>query len=250
MKLDLSLMQWSFNKSFNSDSKIRILFFPYACGGASIYRNWQKFFPFDIDVIPIQLPGRENRITEKPYTNIDELTTDLVDILNPLYDKPIAFFGHSMGSLISYELSVKLQQFGIKPVHLFVSAHLAPHKSNHDTRDHLLSDDQLINRLRELSFTPEPVLQNKDLMNLLLPVIRADFSMCENYNFINRPALRCPITVFGGTRDKEVSTNELDEWKYLTNDSFSKVVIDGDHFFVHNHASTITTNIIERLGLI
>ncbi|MDM5228721.1 alpha/beta fold hydrolase [Cytobacillus sp. NJ13] len=246
MKSDSLLTQWCFNKTLKPESKMRILFFPYACGGASIYRTWQNFFSSDIEAIPIQLPGRENRITENPYYSIEELADHLFEILKPLFDRPVALFGHSMGSLISYELSIRMHQSGIIPAHLFVSAHTAPHKSNRGTQDHLLSDEQLINRLRELSFTPEPVLQNKDLMRLLLPLIRADFAMCENYRFKHNTVLTCPVTVFGGTNDNEVSISELDDWKHYTTSDFSKVVIDGDHFFVHDQASIITTNISNK----
>ncbi|XXM71416.1 thioesterase II family protein [Lysinibacillus sphaericus] len=246
MKSNSMLSQWCFNKTIKPESKMRILFFPYACGGASIYRAWQNLFPSDIEVIPIQLPGRENRITENPYFDIDKLTDNLIEVLNPLFDKPVALFGHSMGSLISYELAIKMQLAGITPYHLFVSAHTAPHKSIRNTQDHLLSDDQLINRLRDLSFTPEPVLENKDLMRLLLPLIRADFAMCENYIDKHKTVLNCPITVFGGTNDKEVTISELDEWTKHTTSDFSKIVLDGGHFFVHDQASIISAEIISK----
>lgn len=241
-----SLLQWCLNKTLKPDPKMRILFFPYACGGASIYRTWSQFFPSEIEVIPVQLPGRENRISEKPYSSLTELTDHLFESFKPLYDKPIALFGHSMGSLISYELSKRMQQSGIIPVHLFVSAHGAPDKSRHDTNDHLLSNDELINKLRKLSFTPEPVLQNKDLMQLLLPMIRADFALIETYQFKDGPLLECPLTIFGGTNDKEVSLSELDDWKYHTNDDFSKEIISGDHFFIHENASYIASAMMKK----
>ncbi|QED47030.1 thioesterase II family protein [Cytobacillus dafuensis] len=247
MNPDSSLRKWCLNKTFKSNPKMRILLFPYACGGASIYRTWHNFFPSEIEVIPIQLPGRENRLSEKPYTSIVELTDYLFETLKPLYDKPLALFGHSMGSLITYELSIRLEHAGIIPAHLFVSAHSSPKKGKLGTNDHLLSDEKLISRLRELSFTPEPVLQNQDLMQLLLPMIRADFTMCETYDYKEHPTLNCPLTVFGGTNDREVSLNELDHWKPYTNASFSKVTITGDHFFVHDQASTIISNISEKI---
>jgi surfactin synthase thioesterase subunit len=226
---------------------MRILFFPYACGGASIYRNWHQFFPSEIEVIPIQLPGRENRISEKPYSSLTELTEQLFETFKPLFNKPIALFGHSMGSLISYELSKRMQLSGVTPVHLFVSAHAAPDKRTYDTNDHLLSDNELINKLRKLSFTPEPVLQNKDLMQLLFPMIRSDFAMIETYEFKDGPLLECPLTIFGGTNDKEVSLSELDNWKHHTKADFSKVIISGDHFFIHENASVIASAMLKKL---
>lgn len=248
MNLDPSLRKCCLNKTFKSNPKMRILLFPYACGGASIYRTWHNLFPSEIEVIPIQLPGRENRISEKPFTRLVEVTDYLFETLKPLYDRPLALFGHSMGSLISYELAIRLEKAGYTPAHLFVSAHSSPDNGKLGSNDHLLSDKKLINRLRELSFTPEPVLQNQDLMKLLLPLIRADFAMCETYEYNNHPALNCPITVFGGTNDKEVSLDELDKWKAFSNASFSKNELKGDHFFVHDQADNIISEISNKLS--
>ncbi|WP_281887493.1 thioesterase II family protein [Paenibacillus sp. YYML68] len=232
---DLKLMNaWVFNSIVNSRAELRLFCLPYAGGGASLYRDWQRMFPKYVDVCPIQLPGRENRGAEQPLSDLKQVVQVMAKAMKPLLDRPFILFGHSMGALLSYELAQELdRQYGVRPMHLFVSGSTAPHKRTPGKLMHKLPDDQFKAELRALNGTPEVLLQNDELMQILLPRIRADFSICETYQYEERPPLACPITVFGGAKDTGVNHTRLDSWKDRTTEAFELHMYDGDHFFIH-----------------
>jgi medium-chain acyl-[acyl-carrier-protein] hydrolase len=148
---------------------------------------------------------------------------------------PFAFFGHSMGGLIGFELAHELRrQHRLVPLHLFVAGHRAPQLPDRAPRLHHLPEAELLSQLRRLNGTPEAVLQDADLMQFFLPVLRADFAVCETYSYSVRPPLPCPISVFGGLQDPRVRYDELAGWREQTRSAFRQRMLPGDHFFLHS----------------
>lgn len=217
----------------NSETRLRLFCFPYAGAGASVFREWANGFPAEIEVIPVQLPGRESRIREAPLRRVEALVEILIgDFAN--MDLPFAFFGHSMGALVSYELARKLRGDGKRaPVHLFVSARRAP--SIPDDREplHKLGDTELLEKLREFRGTPEEMFRYPELISFWLQILRADLESCEMYVYTDAAPLDCPISAFGGLEDPHVSREELLAWRDETTGSFRLHMFPGDHFFLH-----------------
>lgn len=226
-------------------SRLRLFCFPYAGGGASIFRTWSENLPPDIEVCPVQLPGRESRLLETPFTHIPSLIEPLAQALLPYMDKPYAFFGHSMGALVSFELARSLRrQHSIGPVRLFVSGRRAPQLPDPDSPIHHLPESAFLDELRRLQGTAEEVLRDTELLQLLLPLLRADFAMCETYLYTSGEPLACPISAFGGLQDDEVPRYELAAWREQTWGTFKLRFFVGNHFFLH----TARTSLLQALS--
>lgn len=162
------------------------------------------------------------------------LVSALTDALLPLLDKPFAFFGHSMGAWIGFELARRLQnKHRVEPLHLFVSGAGAPHVPSRELPLHALPEAELREALGGLNGTPKELLESEELMQLMLPILRADFAVCETYTYRNGSVLNCPITAFGGLQDRRLYRSDIKAWSAETNSSFSMHMFPGDHFFLH-----------------
>lgn len=215
-------------------ARLRLFCFPYAGGGALIFRTWADGLPADVEVCPVQLPGRGTRLMEPLFTQLSPLIQALAQALLPLLDKPFAFFGHSLGALVSFELARQLRrQYGVQPVRLFVSASRAPQLPHRGLPIHTRSEGDFLAELRHLNGTPREVLDHEELMQISLPVLRADFAVYETYVYPTEPPLNYPISAFGGLRDRTVSQSDLEAWREQTSVSFSLQMFPGDHFFLN-----------------
>lgn len=238
---------WPFGPPRES-ARIRLVCFPYAGGGASVYRTWRRMAPHGLDVCPLQLPGREMRVREPPYRRLDPLVETVAEVIRPGLRVPYALFGHSMGALIAYELAHRLCSLALPPpVHLFASAARAPHLRSDGRKLHALPDVAFEAALGDLEGTPAQVLAHRELMDLLRPTLRADFEMCETYEHHDRGPLPCPVTVFGGTDDLQIAPEELRAWAPLTRSSFESIVLAGDHFFLGPRSEEILEHVARRL---
>jgi medium-chain acyl-[acyl-carrier-protein] hydrolase len=235
MKTPSTLNRWVTCPKPKPQAKLRLFCFHYAGGGALIFRPWSDSLPPTVEVCAIELPGRGTRLMEPPFTQLEPLIQELTRVLLPYLDKPFAFFGHSMGALVSFELARILRRdYGLSPVHLFVSGRRAPQLPDPDPPIHTLPEPEFLDELRRYNGTPEAVLENAELMQLLLPSLRADFAVLETYVYTPEPPLECPITTFGGLSDREASRDELEAWRDQTSAAFSLEMFPGDHFFVHS----------------
>ena len=228
---------WIAYRSERPGARVRLYCFPFAGGGASSYRGWQAALPDEIEVWPVQPPGREARIQEPAFTAVEPLVEALAGALedDPGGGRPFALFGHSMGSLIAYELARALARQGRPgPAHLFVSAHRAPQQPPPEDPIHGLPEPEFRDRLRRLNGTPEEVLEHPELMELLGPLLRADFALNENYRHGDGRPLACPVTAFGGAGDPDVSPEDLRRWAERTTGPFRLHLFPGDHFFLHH----------------
>ncbi|WP_107666511.1 thioesterase II family protein [Cyanothece sp. BG0011] len=231
----LSTNPWLYLPQPNPKAKIRLFCFPYAGGGTRIFRHWPNHLSDTIEICAIRLPGREGRISETPLTKLLDLVETITPNLLPYLDKPFAFFGHSLGSLVCFEVAHQLRQnYGIQPFFLFASGHPAPQLPDLDPPIHQLPEPDFIKEINKLNGTPKQVLEDKELMQLLMPILRADFEILETYHYTPKPPLNCPITVFGGLNDPEANETELVPWSQHTNNSFEHYLFPGDHFFIHS----------------
>jgi medium-chain acyl-[acyl-carrier-protein] hydrolase len=215
-------------------ARLRLFCLPYAGGGASIFKNWGDALPDSIEVCAIQLPGREDRIAETPFRRVEQLLPVLLDRLRPYLDRRIAFFGHSMGAFLSYELALALTEENRAPAHLIVSGQRAPHLPLSRPESYHLSDTDFCERLRSLNGTPASVLAEPELLSMILPLLRSDFEMSETYQRVPKTRLDCPIQVFGGDRDEEVDRAGLEAWQKTTSAPVKIEILPGDHFFLQS----------------
>jgi len=214
-------------------TKFRLFCFPYAGGGAVTFHAWRDQFPPEVEVCAVELPGRGKRFTEEPFTSLPPLIDALAQGIEPYLTLPFAFFGHSMGGLVSFELARYLRKKQIaSPMHLFISAFRAPQLPDPDPPIHQLPDVEFIKELKQLNGTPQAVLENTELMQVLFHTLRADFSVCETYVYEEEAPLPCHLSVFGGVYDNEVSRAELEQWQKQTRSDFSLRMFPGDHFFL------------------
>ena len=225
----------------NPAASARLICLPYAGGNASIYQNWPRLLTEEIEVLAVQLPGRGSRLLESRYTDVSQLIPAILQEIAPYADKPILLFGHSMGALLSLELAHQLEELqpGVLQ-HVFVSAYRAVHlPSRRNQSRHLLPDHEFKELLRRLNGTPEELLDNQELMDMILPIMRADMQLCDTYLYQDRGPLPCGITVFGGRMDQEVSEAQLVAWKDHTNKDFKLHMLPGDHFFIHSQEEAL-----------
>lgn len=223
--------------------------FPYAGGSATVFSGWSEGLPATIEVRPIQLPGRGARLMEHPINRTPELVEAVAEALIPHLDKPFAFFGHSMGAIIIFELARYLRaECNTEPLHLFVSGSLAPQIRLPKSPTYKLSDAAFVEKLRQLNGTPPEILEHYELMRLVTPSLRADYELAETYTYLKSEPLACPITAFGGLGDKLVSQRQLQAWDKQTAATFSLQMFRGDHFFIHSSKKLVLKALSTKLN--
>jgi medium-chain acyl-[acyl-carrier-protein] hydrolase len=226
----------------------RLVCFPYAGGAATVFRDWGSKLPSSIEVYPVQLPGHGNRLSEPVFKRIEPLVQSMAEALRPYLEGSFAFFGHSMGAIISFELAHLLRrEHRPSPAHLFLSGRPAPHRTKKEPPTYDLPEPEFIEELRRLQGTPNEVLVHPELMSMLSPILRADLEICQTYEYAPRPQLECPITVFGGLEDQDVSREQLEGWRDYTSSSFAVRMFPGNHFFLHTSAPVLLRMIAQDL---
>lgn len=249
--LPTSSQRWILRPRPAPHARLRLFCFPYAGGGASIYRPWPAALPADVEVLAVQLPGRESRLKDAPFTRLEAMIDALVEALGPLLAPPFVFFGHSMGALISYELARRLRAYGRPgPARLIVSGRGAPQIPDPEPPIHQLPEPVFIARLRKLNGTPEEVFSNPDLFDLVMPLLRADFAVNETYVYTPGPPLDCPISAYGGDRDDKVPQGDLEAWQVQTSRGFKLGMFQGDHFFLRGAQAALLQSVADDLALI
>lgn len=238
---------WIAHRTPRRAARVRLFCFPYAGGGASLFRTWSDDLPPEIEVCPVQLPGREARMAEPLFDRLAPLVEAAADRLMPHLNRSFAFFGHSMGAMISFELARLLRSRGaLSPLHLFASGCLPPHVPDPNPIHHL-PDDGVVQNMRSFGGMSEDILQNEELMRVLLPLLRADSAVTETYVHSPGAPLRCPITAFGGHRDNVVPPGAIEGWSQHTSRGFSSELFDGDHFFLQSARGPLLQSVARRL---
>lgn len=234
-------------------SRKRLFLFPFAGGSARLFHGWAECFrragADAVELRALQLPGRDERHREPALKSMESVVAAVVDALRPSMDLPCAFFGYSLGGLIAFETARRLRSLGLpQPRRLIVAASPAPQYDHaRSPLIHRLSHDDFIAELRRFKGTPEVVLQTPELLELLLPILRADFEVLETYQCRAEPPLAVPLTALGGLSDDEVSPESLADWSLQTSAGFQMQFFAGDHFFIKTHQSQLVELLAREL---
>jgi medium-chain acyl-[acyl-carrier-protein] hydrolase len=231
---------WILRLRPESAAPLRLFCFPFAGVGPSVYRAWPAELGPGVDVCGVAPPGREGRFVEPAFTRLEPLIDALYPAILPFLDRPFAFFGHSLGSLVSFELTRRLRREKQPlPAHLFVSGRRAPQLPIREERYHLLGDEELTATLRTYNGTPGAALEHAELMELMLPILRADFAVHETYEHVVEAPLEVPISAFGGVGDPTVPAERLEAWTAQTTKAFQLRLLPGDHFYLNAGRSDV-----------
>jgi medium-chain acyl-[acyl-carrier-protein] hydrolase len=212
-------------------ARVRLFCLPYAGGGASVFQRWPDLLGQGIEICPVLLPGREERIMESAAVSMEEIIPRLAAGIAPYADRPFAFFGHSMGGLMAFELSRYLCEQGRRRPFRIMLSGCTPLRSS--VRRHLLPDDALREEIRRLNGVPAEILDNQELMEIVLPILRADFTLVETYEPSPAALVPIPISVFAGHSDPIAPPAQTLGWGKYTTARFTTHVLAGDHFFLH-----------------
>jgi surfactin synthase thioesterase subunit len=240
---------WFAGLAPNQAAEARLFCFPYAGLGTSAYRGWAGAFGSALDVCPVQLPGRESRHHEPPFRRMDDLLDAVLEALAPYCDVPCAIVGHSLGAVIAYELARRLPA-STDLRRVFVSARRAPHLPDRQPAISHLADAQFLAEVqRRYAGIPTAILEAPDLLQLLLPRLRADLELLETHAHRSGDPLRCAISVFGGLQDPTVTRTELDAWSVHSASGVRLRMVPGPHLFLQEQRSALLTAVAEDLGL-
>lgn len=233
MQANRATNPWLVQPRPNRLADLRLFCFPFAGGGASLFRLWPDRLPAWVELCAMQLPGRESRLREPTHQRIGSLIDGLVDALAAELDKPFALFGHSMGALVAFELARELRRQNLpSPRLLIASGRFAPQLRPRRPPIHALPEVAFREELRLLDGTPQALLDHSELMGLFSPIIRADLAVNETYAYTEEPPLDLPILALGGLTDPWVHQDELEGWRLQTSDRFERQQFAGGHFFL------------------
>lgn len=232
----------------SSQARVRLFCFPYSGAGASIFYPWRGRLPQAIEVCPVEFPGRGARLAEPPLARLRPLVETMARDLRPYLDQPFAFFGHSLGALVSFALARHLRkEHGLVPARLFISGHNAPQVPYADAPIHDLPGPEFVEQIRRLNGMSKEVLESAELMQLLVPILRADLAVCETYVYEADRPLDCPISACGGLQDAVVSREHLEAWREQTSASFSLHMFPGDHFYLNTARPLLMRTLAQEL---
>jgi surfactin synthase thioesterase subunit len=230
----MTASRWTVRFDPRPQAEAVVVCIPNAGAGASVFRTWSRDLPEWVDVIAVQLPGRESRFHEPLRHDIHGLVAELADELSRVSESPAALFGHSFGGLLAFELARELRRRGREPPQLFLAACPPPHVHKLDSGLRYLPLDDLIAELRRRRHTPEAVLRNRDLMAALQRVLRADLALVAAYSYLpgaNEPPLTAALSIFGGINDADAPLATLPKWSQLTSGPVHVRTFPGGHFF-------------------
>lgn len=241
------MSDWFVPFKYNKNSYIRLFCFHYGGGSASAYREWAKDLIDYVDLIAIQLPGRESRFSEPLLHNISDIVNELSLNFYNYLDKPYILFGHSIGALISFEFTRILRKKAMQQPHsLIISGTEAPQVPLKRSPIHRLPNPELIQKIRKYNGIPSDIIENNELMDIFLPIIRADFCISETYSYYSEPRLTCPIMALGGLNDDTFDSQDLLKWQEQTTALFQYELLPGDHFFIKSSYPQVI-NIVNKI---
>ena len=227
-----------------------LLCLPNAGGGASQYFPWARLLPPEIELCPIQPPGRENRLRETPLNQMDALVEQLAEALAGYLTGPFAIFGHSLGGLVGFELARTLRRrYGLHPAHLFISARRAPHLPQKFGPIHSLPDEMFVDELaRRYNGIPDLIRQDQEMLSLYMPILRADVKIFETHSWVAEEPLDCPVSLFGGVDDTSVPVQDLAAWEIHSTKPVEMKLFPGGHFYHQTARQELLTEINRSLA--
>jgi medium-chain acyl-[acyl-carrier-protein] hydrolase len=246
---DYKFNSWLYIPKPIDQPAFRLFCFPYAGGTAEVFHQWIDLIPNYVELCAIQLPGRSLRMKEAPLRDMQVLVEELFYLLKQLQDVPFAFFGHSMGAQIAFEIaSLFYQNHLLLPNHLFISARKALHLPSDNYPIHKMSNEECIALIKSLNIIPEEVLANKEMAKMIITTSQADFEMIEKRTYgSDIEPLPIPLWAFCGSKDFIVNRDSMVEWCKYTTKEFKLFDIPGEHLFIINADSRATVvNTINR----
>lgn len=240
---------WFISFSPVGNPQCRLFCIPFAGGGASAFRTWQAALPPGVELCAVQPPGRESRFRETPLRDLDALVAQLGAAMVERLDRPYAIFGHSLGALVAFELTRWLRRQG-KPLprHLFLSGRRSASMPIGRRPFHDLPDDELLEEIRRMRGTDDGLLENRELMALVLPSMRADFAVHDTYRYQAEPPLPVPFSVFGGLDDITTPVDSVAGWSEHTSRGADVRLFKGGHFFINDARDDVLRAVGAGLG--
>lgn len=241
--------RWLLKARRGGEARAQLILIPYAGIGASLAAILSRFVDLPVAVQGVQLPGRENRVSEPPIGSMDDIVAALMPIISPLAAAPYLLMGCSFGALIAYELAQRLRDLGRPPRHFIVLACAAPTLGRFRTGLSELSDSELLAILdRRFGGVPDLVMRNPDLQRLLLPGLRADVTALDTYRWRPRPPLDVPLLTIGGSLDSEVTADDLAPWTDLVTGPAEHRTVAGGHFVLRDNPAAVAAVLNDRLS--
>ncbi|WP_339224138.1 alpha/beta fold hydrolase [Paenibacillus sp. FSL H8-0332] len=240
-----------------SEIRLRLFLFPPAGGDVSTFLHWEEQMPRDVETCLIRLPGRGARITEPAIDNVDILTDLLLQEMKEYTDVPYVLFGHSMGGLVSYELTQKIYKQGLNlPEYVIISSMKAPNYMNKFTESltedgndklYLKSNAEFMDTIISLGGIPDAFSENREFLELILPTFRKDMKMCETYNPETAQAVPVSFDIYGGNRDSIATKKELEGWKKYTTQKYVLTLFQGNHFYFMDNPNMLLFHLRNKL---
>ncbi len=241
--------RWLHNLAPRNQSLLRLVCIPHAGGGRLTYRDWAQYIPAHIGLFAIELPGHGSRLAEAPWTNLSNVAEAIAEVIRPGMHTPSALFGHSLGALIAFEVTKRLMTTGNHPDVVIVSGHAAPHLCQ-DRSEVEPSDAFLMERIRELGGTPEPLLADREFRNMVLLTLRADWAMGACHTRLPRSAVQCPLVALAGSADPSITPADILAWRDCTTQAFKFHLVKGGHFFHQLNASAVIRIVLEEVATV
>ncbi len=226
---------------------MKMICFPHAGGSAQDYKKWLDYLPADVDLIVAQMPGRAERIQEKLCCNFDELISHFLEEVEPFLDRHYFLLGHSLGASLAFEIAKGIRRLGYRmPNRLIVISRSGPSIPEANIK-YNLPDEKLIDYLKSQSGTDEKILDDREILNFFLPIIRNDIKLADTYNeyYKKEAPLSCPINVLWGNKESNLDRRMIEEWKNETSSQFTEEQFEGNHFFLHEQTEKVINRIFE-----
>lgn len=237
---EADLTKWIYCPAPKPEATLRLLCFPYAGSGPTVFWEWSKSLPQAVEMWGIRPPGRETRLREKAFRQLPPLVETIGEVLRPFLDRPFAVFGHSLGALVGFEVTRYWRRHSDpQPLHLLLSGHRAPHRPPLNPPVYRADDQTFLRRIRNLGGTPQRFFEMSDLVEMMLPSLRADFTCWETYDYQEGAPLDAPITAVGGYDDTEATEEDIAAWRQHTRNDFTYHMFPGGHFYFRPDAEPL-----------
>lgn len=244
------LATWVRTRQPRPAARFNLVCLPHAGGSASFYRDWGRGLSPEVEAHVVQYPGREERLAEPCVETMTGLADEVADAIRPLFGRPLVLFGHSMGAVLAYEVARRCEARGLVPELFIASGSPAPHLLTPRTL-HLQDDDSLVAELRRYETTSSAVLDDPELREMLLPMIRADYKVIETYSLPEPVPVRTPLAVFLGVDDPDVDEQRALAWREVAGSGEIRhcQVFEGDHFYLCEHQDQVLASIASLVGV-
>jgi surfactin synthase thioesterase subunit len=220
-----------------ADTQARLFCFPHSGAGASTFANWPASLPSTVEVLGVELPGRGVRLLEPPRSDLAGMVGEIADQIGELDDVPFAFFGHSVGTLLAYEVAKELgRRNEILPETMIVSAGRAPNGESQPLLKPGITDEEILEMVIGMGGISAELAAHTDLLELWIPALRADLTMLDAYRYVEQDELPMPIVLFAGLHDDVVTMDAMEPWAELTEAGTSWEMFPGGHFYLADNA--------------